>query len=148
MKVTSIIEISSLSENFAKKIGFKITDWALFETKEKWICLQINWTAHDDWLGKVKYVRDGGSGSRGNCNKFQIFEFHVNHRYSFHGVKRTKSFELEAGISWERNPDKYDLSHFINTKYGVLLYFSPRKFGASLKTLDSWRDEEYFKKYN
>jgi hypothetical protein len=147
--LTPIVNISPLSENFARKIGFVFTDYFLAETSEGWPMLHVEWSANEDYRYKLKYAQSDATGSGPGNETQQFLSFKgVYHPYYAGGKKRMTDFVLELGINYKGPRLQYRVSHFDNIKYGVCVYFSPYKFGSKYKTLTSWRNEEFWAKFD
>ena len=117
-------------------LGFEFVDCTLVRQPDRWLRLTLNWKAvKDEW--KFKNVtfsgsssgRGGGYSDEGVCLEFHMFEMKNNPR-------------LEVGLSapgYLRNPlDNYLYRFFENLKYGVSIYFSPRRKGGVDKVLWDW----------
>lgn len=144
---TPIVQISLLSEKFAKKIGFEFTNYHLARTKEGWLILYVDWTAQGDWYYKTKYANDYGS-MHSNREEIQELEFiQLPHKYYFSGKGRRTKLAISVGIRWDKGRrDLYRLSHYQNTKYGAVVYFSPRGFARKETVLTKWDNQEYWDK--
>lgn len=143
------------SKDIMDAMGFKITRFCMSITKEKWLCISVDWKLEDekDRGYMVKYPKENGY-SFGPSDEINVNFFFSDiendpeaDRFEYSDIERRYNgfgkvgFEIGLEIS-EEDLDKYkwpvlgyDYAYSQNTKYGVCVYFKPSDFGLTDRVL-------------
>lgn len=166
-KICPFFEWDGFSDNIMKDMGFKITNLVMSITKEKWICISVDWKLEDekDRGYMVKYPKFNGSKySMGGGNDEVSVEFFFSeiesapeaYRAEYTDIERTYngfgkvSFEIGIQIDqdyYDQNENNdprigYEYGYSVNTKYGVMVYFKPNGFGLTDKVLFEYNADD------
>lgn len=145
------------SKDIMDKMGFKITRFVMSITKEKWLCVSVDWKLEDekDRGYLVKYPKEGGRGFGQDDIHVEFFFSDIENdpeadRFGYSDIERKYngfgkvSFDIGLQI-FEEDLDKYkwpvlgyDYAYSQNTKYGVCVYFKPSDFGLTDRILAKW----------
>ncbi len=155
-----LIEVAPSSQRALRRIGFRFTDVHLGLTPDGWLRLSVDWTAKVGSY-RVKYPEEGGhSYGSGGGREHQSVELEFPQVYAPYHYGAGEAFQpnhyaeqnkatIEVGVLIKTgrrlNPPRlpYGLQFIEKTKYGVCVWFSPRKWNAKpLKWLYWWRGSE------
>jgi hypothetical protein len=150
------------SKDIMDSMGFEITRMVFSLTKEKWLTLSLDWTMPNEEY-KVKYAKLVGTayelGGGNDAVVVSLFFSEIEadpeaYRADYNDTERNYNgfgkVCFDAGIEIEENEAKkheyptldYEYAYFVNTKYGVVIYFKPRDFGDTEKVLVKYKKEE------
>lgn len=150
------------SKDIMDAMGFKITRFCMSITKEKWLCVSVDWKLEDekDRGYMVKYPKEDGY-SFGPCEEIAV-EFFFSEiendpeapRFDYSDIERQYNgfgkvkFEIGIEIPEEeaaKHKDSilgYNYAYSQNTKYGVCVYFKPSDFGLTDRVLVEFDEDK------
>jgi hypothetical protein len=143
------------SKEIMEKMGFKITRFCMSITKEKWLCVSVDWKLEDekDRGYMVKYPKEGGRGFGQDDVHVEFFFSDIendpeSYRADYSDIEREYngfgkvSFDVGIEIHEEEWPVLgYDYAYSQNTKYGVCVYFKPYNFGLTDRILVEYNED-------